>query len=80
MGGGDAGSGDSAAISLPLPLMSGLRVSFSVVEESVDEAAEDFARLFCWISFNLAAMRSETLAVRWGAERPSTGRTLGEVV
>lgn len=80
IGGGDAFSGDSVGISLPLPLISGLRISFSVVEESVEEAAADRAMLFCWISFNLAAMRSDTLAVLCGAERPSTGRTLGEVV
>ena len=91
MGGGDATMGGScSSTALPLPLsilgvdvgvgdfspsdMTSKTVSLALGDVTVAESA------LRWISLKRPAIRSETVADRWGGERGSFGVSRGDVV
>lgn len=82
-GGDDARTGEGASTALPLPLSTfgGSSSCSSVASLAVSDAATDVAEATAlrWISLNRCAMRSETVAERWGV-RASRGVMRGEVV
>lgn len=82
-GGDDARTGEGASTALPLPLStfggsSPFSSVTSVAASDVATAAAE-ATALRWISLNRCAMRSETVAERWGV-RASRGASRGDVV